>query len=262
MSALAAAFAALKGRPALIPFLMAGDPDLETSGRLLRAAAEAGDIVEVGVPFSDPIADGPTIQRAGQRSLEHGTTLTNVLALTRGLRRQIDRPIVLLTYFNPVFQYGIDRFCGDARAAGVDGVVIPDLPADEADSLIAPAREAGLDTIFLVAPTTSDTRIRLAGERSRGFIYCVSLTGVTGTRAAVPPEVEALARRVKASTTLPVCVGFGVSTPEHAAAIGRMADGVIVGSALVDVIERAGPEAQVHLVEFLRALRAAIAGPL
>ena len=259
MSRLAETFSALKGRPALIPFLMAGDPDLEMSGRLLRAAAEAGDIVEIGVPFSDPIADGPTIQRAGQRSLEHGTTLTNVLVLARGLRRQIDRPIVLLTYFNPVFQYGIDRFCGDARAAGVDGVVIPDLPADEADSLIAPARDAGLDTIFLVAPTTSDTRIRLAGERSRGFIYCVSFTGVTGARAAVPPEVEALARRVKALTTQPVCVGFGISTPAQAAAIGRVADGVIVGSALVDVIERSGDEPEKSLATFLQKVRVAMA---
>ena len=261
MSRLAEAFSALKGRTALIPFLMAGEPDLETSGRLLRADAGVGDIVEVGVPFSDPIADGPTIQRAGQRALAGGMTLSNALALVRDLRRQIDRPIVLLSYLNPVFQYGFDRFCAAAREAGVDGVVIPDLPADEADPLIAPAKDAGLDTIFLVAPTTSETRIRLASERSRGFVYCVSLTGVTGARAEVPREIENLVRRVKALTTQPVCVGFGVSTPAQAAAIGRVADGVIVGSAIVDVVERAGPGAEEALVAFLRALRGATTAP-
>jgi tryptophan synthase alpha chain len=259
MSRIAETFAALNGRPALIPFLMAGDPDLETSGRLLQAAAQVGDIVEIGVPFSDPIADGPTIQRAGQRALAGGTALGDVLGLIGDLRREINRPTVLLTYFNPIFQYGFGRFCAAAREAGADGVVVPDLPADEADSLIAPARDAGLDTIFLVAPTTSDTRIRLAGERSRGFVYCVSLTGVTGARAQVPPEVENLARRVKALITQPVCVGFGISTPAQAAAIGRFADGVIVGSALVDLIERSGDEPEKSLATFLQKVRVAMA---
>jgi len=252
-------FADLAGRPALIPFLMAGDPDRATSRSLLEAAAAVGDILEVGVPFSDPIADGPTIQRAAQRALAAGTTLAGVLDLVRDVRAGSDCPIVLLTYLNPVLQLGVERFCRTARDAGVDGVVIPDLPADEADLLIAPARAVELDTIFLVAPTTSDARIRLAGERSRGFVYCVSLTGVTGARAEVPPEIEALLTRVKASTTRPVCVGFGISTPRHAAAVGRLADGVIVGSALVDLVERAGGEAPRAVGDFLEEIKTALA---
>ena len=257
MSRLPATFAALD-RPALIPFLMAGDPDLEMSARLLRTAAHAGDILEVGVPFSDPIADGPTIQRAAQRALAAGTTLRDALTLVRGLRGDSAAPIVLLTYFNPVVQYGVERFCGDAHAAGADGIVVPDLPADEADALISPARAAGLDTIFLVAPTTSDPRIRLAAERSRGFLYCVSLTGVTGARTQVPPDVEALVGRVKALSALPVCVGFGISTPEQAQAIGRLADGVIVGSALVGLVERSASDAEGALTGYLQRLRDAL----
>ena len=257
MSRLPATFAALD-RPALIPFLMAGDPDLETSVRLLRTAAHAGDILEVGLPFSDPIADGPTIQRAAQRALAAGTTLRDALTLVRGLRGDSAAPIVLLTYFNPVVQYGVERFCGDAHAAGADGIVVPDLPADEADALISPARAAGLDTIFLVAPTTSDPRIRLAAERSRGFLYCVSLTGVTGARTQVPPDIEALVGRVKALSALPVCVGFGVSTPEQAQAIGRLADGVIVGSALVGLVERSASDAEGALTGYLQRLRDAL----
>jgi len=257
MNRLADAFAALD-RPTLIPFLMGGDPDLETSARLLRAVASVGDIVEVGVPFSDPIADGPTIQRAAQRALAAGTTLRNVLTLARGLRGEGGPPIVLLTYLNPVLQYGVERFCTDAREAGVDGMVVPDLPADEADALIPPARAASLDTIFLVAPTTSDARIRLAAERSRGFLYCVSLTGVTGARTQVPRDVEDLVGRVKPLSTLPVCVGFGISTPEQAQAIGRLADGVIVGSALVDLVERSAADAEGRLTGFLERLRDAL----
>jgi tryptophan synthase alpha chain len=258
VSRLDRAFAELAGRPALIPFLMAGDPDAASSGALLEAAAAAGDVLEVGVPFSDPIADGPTIQRAAQRALAGGTTLVSVLDLVRDLRRASGRPVVLLTYLNPIFQRGVERFCHDAREAGVDGVVVPDLPADEADFLIAPAREADLDTIFLVAPTTSEERIRMAGERSRGFVYCVSLTGVTGARAGVPPEIEVLVRRVKASTTRPVCVGFGISTPGQAAAVGRLADGVIVGSALIDLVERTGADAPRAVGNFLRQIAAAL----
>ncbi len=257
MSRLAETFAALD-RPALIPFLMAGDPDLETSDRLLRAAAEVGDILEIGIPFSDPIADGPTIQRAAQRALAAGTTLRDALTLVRGLRGASAIPIVLLTYLNPVVQHGVERFCGDARAAGVDGIVVPDLPADEADVLIPPARAAGLDTIFLVAPTTSDSRIRLAVEHSRGFLYCISLTGVTGARTQVPPDVEDLVGRVKALSALPVCVGFGISTPDQAQAIGRLADGVIVGSALVGLVERSASDAENALTGFLQRLREAL----
>jgi tryptophan synthase alpha chain len=259
MSRLAETFARLDGRPALIPFLMAGDPDLEGSGRLLRAVARVGDIVEVGVPFSDPIADGPTNQRAAQRALTRGTTLDDVLALVRALGGEVPVPVVLLTYANPVAQYGWERFCRDARAAGVDGVVVPDLPADEADPLIAPARALGLDTIFLVAPTTSRARLQLAAGRSTGFVYCVSLTGVTGVRRELPPEAVELLRRVKAATDLPACAGFGIATPEQAEAVGAVADGVIVGSALVDLVERHGPAAETPLVDLLGRIRQALA---
>jgi tryptophan synthase alpha chain len=237
---------------------MGGDPDAATSGALLAAAAAGGDVLEVGVPFSDPIADGPTIQRAAQRALAGGATLAAVLDLVRDLRRTSERPVVLLSYLNPILQRGVERFCRDAREAGIDGVVVPDLPADEADFLIAPAREADLDTIFLVAPTTSEERIGMAGERSRGFVYCVSLTGVTGARAEVPPELEALVRRVRASTTRPVCVGFGISTPVQAAAVGRLADGVIIGSALGDLVERSGTDAPAAVSSFLRSAREAL----
>ncbi|MDQ7851232.1 MAG: tryptophan synthase subunit alpha, partial [Armatimonadota bacterium] len=257
MSRITEVFARLD-RPALVAFLMAGDPDPARSARLLRAAARAADILEVGVPFSDPIADGPTIQRAGQRALAAGMTLEGVLDLVRGLRRGVDIPVVLLTYFNPVVQFGVEQFCGEARAAGVDGLVVPDLPVDEADGLIPPARDADLDTVFLVAPTTSDARVVLAAERSRGFLYCVSLTGVTGARPEVPPEVMGLVGRVKARTTLPVCVGFGISTPEQAQAVGQVADGVIVGSALVDLVERAA-DAEEGMADLLGRLRAALA---
>jgi len=251
-------FAELKGRPALIPFVMGGDPDAVGSGALLEAAAAAGDILEVGVPFSDPIADGPTIQRAAQRALAGGATLAGVLDLVRRVTQTSERPVVLLTYLNPIVQRGVERFCRDARQAGVDGVVVPDLPADEADFLIGPAREADLDTIFLVAPTTSESRIGMAGERSRGFVYCVSLTGVTGARAEVPPELEALVKRVKASTPRPVCVGFGISTPAHAAAVGRLADGVIVGSALVDLVEKSSRAAPAAVEDLLKQMGEAL----
>jgi len=258
VSRLGERFARLEGQPALIPFLMAGDPDLEASAQLLRAVARVGDIVEVGVPFSDPIADGPTNQRAAQRALARGVTLKAVLELVRALARDVPVPVVLLTYANPVAQYGWARFCRDARAAGVDGVVVPDLPADEADALLAPARDHGLDTIFLVAPTTSAPRLRLAASRSTGFVYCVSLTGVTGVRRTVPPEAVDLLRRVKAVTRLPACAGFGIATPEQAAAVGAVADGVIVGSALVDLVEQAGAAAEGPLVELLTRVRAAL----
>lgn len=255
---MAGAFARLDGRAALVPFLMAGDPDLERSEGLLRAAASVGDILEVGIPFSDPIADGPTIQRSGQRALAAGVTMNDALELVRRLRRSVSIPLVLLTYFNPIFQFGLERFCSEAAEAGVDGVVIPDLPADEADALLAPARSAGIDTIFLVAPTTSDRRITMAAERSRGFVYCVSLTGVTGARTDFPVELTDLVRRVKSRTSQPVCVGFGISTPEQAASVAKVADGVIVGSALVDVVERAGPKAEAMVAEFLQTLRRAL----
>lgn len=258
MSRIAATFARLRTahRPALIPFVVAGDPDLNATDQVTRALISAGaDVIELGVPFSDPVADGPTNQRAAQRALVAGTTVDDVLTLVRGVRSTV--PVVLLSYYNPIVQYGLSQFCTDAAAAGVDGIVVPDLPADEAADLIAAARPAGLDTIFLLAPTSTDARIRLVAERSTGFIYCVSVTGVTGVRESLPEDIRALVARIKQASPLPVCVGFGVSGPEQARRVAEVADGVIVGSALVSILEQ--PDDRIgRLTRFVHELRSAV----
>ena len=261
MNRIDAKFAALKkkGEAALIPFVTAGDPDMATSLKILHALEEGGaDAIELGVPFSDPVADGPTNQRAYQRALAGGTQLTQVLDLVADLRRRNAIPIVLLSYYNPIVQFGQARFCTEAVRAGVDGVVVPDLPPDEADELIAAARPAGLDTIFLLSPTSTDARIRLVAQHSTGFIYCVSLTGVTGARDRLSGDVTPLVRRIRAQTAMAVCVGFGVSTPEQAQHVGAVADGVIVGSAIVALLERS--DGVVRLRELAAALRGALDG--
>lgn len=261
MSRIAGTFARLRARhrSAFMPFVVAGDPDLHATVRVVEALVESGaDLVELGVPFSDPIADGPTNQRAYQRALAGGTRLEQVLALVGEIRRRTDVPIVLLAYYNPILRFGPASFCAEAVRSGVDGVVVPDLPPDEADDLIAPARQSGLDTVFLLAPTSTDDRIRLVAKRSTGFIYCVSLTGVTGVRERLSGEIEGLLGRIRAQTRLPVCVGFGVSTPEQAREIGRVADGVIVGSAIVALLER--PDGAARVRELAAALRAALDG--
>jgi len=243
MSRIAATFTRLRRahRRAFIPFLVAGDPDLPTTLRALEVLTEAGaDLLELGVPFSDPIADGPINQRAAQRALAAGVTPAAVLELVRQVRRCCELPIVLLSYYNPILQYGLGQFCRDAVAAGVDGLVIPDLPATEGDELISAARAADLDTIFLLASTSTAERIHQVTERASGFIYCVSLTGVTGVRDEVADALPALVARIRAATTLPICVGFGVSTPSQARTVAEFADGVIVGSALVALVESSG----------------------
>lgn len=260
MSHIAETFARLRaeGQRALIPFVVAGDPDLDTTNEILQTLARAGaDVIELGVPFSDPIADGPTNQRAAQRALANGVSLVDVLALIRKARAGVPQPVVLLSYYNPILQYGLRRFCADAVSAGVDGVVIPDLPPDESEELMAAARPGGLDTIFLLAPTSTEERIRLVAQRATGFIYCVSLTGVTGARERLPEDLRDLVRRIKASTELPVCVGFGVSTPEQARQVAEIADGVIVGSALVALLESA-PDRLDTFDRFVRDLRRAV----
>ena len=235
-SRIAETFARLRreNRAALIPYLMAGDPDLETTRRLvLSMARHGGDIIELGVPFSDPLADGPTIQAASQRALARGTTLTRVFALVRRLRRETQVPLVLMTYYNLIFRMGEEGFVRRAVAAGVDGVIVPDLPPEEAQGLLAPARRHGLDTVFLAAPTSTPQRLQKVAEASTGFVYYVSLTGVTGSRLTVDEALRRGVQRLRAMTDKPVAVGFGVSTPEQAARIARWADGVIVGSAIV-----------------------------
>jgi tryptophan synthase alpha chain len=226
-----------KGQSALIPFVMAGDPDIKTTEALVFKMAEAGaDIIELGVPFSDPLADGPTIQSASQRALQNGVNLKDIFSLTERLKG-IDAPLVLMTYFNPVFRYGIREFAEGCQRSGVDGVIIPDLPPEEAGPWIQEARRTGLDTIFLIAPTSPPGRIRLVSRCTRGFIYYVSITGVTGTRQKLPEELELAVKGIKEQSKKRVAVGFGVSTPEQAKAISLFADGVIVGSAIVKIIE-------------------------
>ncbi|MFG1416775.1 tryptophan synthase subunit alpha [Xanthobacter sp. V0B-10] len=239
---IAARFAALKeeGRPALVTFITAGDPDAETSLGLLRTLPGAGaDIIELGIPFTDPMADGPAIQAAGLRALKGGQTLAKTLAMVKAFRAEDDAtPIVLMGYYNPIYVYGVDRFLADARAAGVDGLIIVDLPPEEDDELCLPALAAGIDFIRLATPTTDDARLPTVLKHTAGFVYYVSITGITGSAT---PDADAVGRavaRIKGHTDLPVAVGFGVKTPEQAKAIAAGADGVVVGSALVEAVRR------------------------
>jgi tryptophan synthase alpha chain len=245
-----------------VPFVTAGDPDLATTAELVLAMAEAGaDAVELGVPFSDPIADGPTIQRASQRALEGGTTLRRVLALAKELRPQLEIPLLLMGYANPYYALGAEGFVAEAAAAGVDGVICPDLPPEEGADFYGALEKAGIDGVLLAAPTTTPARLALLAARTRGFLYYVSLTGVTGARAEIAEGLEAGVRAVRALSDVPVCVGFGVSTPVHAAEIGRYADGVVVGGAIVDRIERARSRdaAVSDVARFVRELKAPLA---
>lgn len=226
-----------KGQTALIPFIVAGDPDLEATEALVLKLAESGaDLIELGVPFSDPIADGPIIQAASQRALEKGVSIESILSLTRRLKG-LTPPLVLMSYFNPIFNYGLKHFAAVCKESGVDGVIVPDLPPEEAGPWIKEARELELDTIFLVAPTSPPERIRTVNKYSRGFIYYVSTTGVTGVRGKLPNNLEQAIKGIKEYTRKPVAVGFGISGPEQAKTISHYAEGVIVGSAIVKIIE-------------------------
>jgi tryptophan synthase alpha chain len=239
MSRIEQTFRRLKhgGRAALIPFIVAGDPDLETTSALVLKMAESGaDIIELGVPFSDPLADGPTIQAASQRALQNGVTLAKIFHVAEGLKG-IETPLVLMTYFNPVFQHGLKPFAAGCRESGIDGVIIPDLPPEEAGPWIKEAGAFGVDTIFLIAPTSTPERIRRISKLSHGFIYYVSVTGVTGPREKVSERLESAVKEIKEQARQPVAVGFGISAPEQAREVGRFADGVIVGSAIVKMIE-------------------------
>ncbi len=229
-----------EGRRGLIPFITAGDPDLETTGRLLVELAAAGaSVIELGVPFSDPVADGPVIQRASERALRHGFGLREVLSVVEEARAAMKGvPVVLFSYFNPLLQYGPERLSREAARAGVDGVLVTDLVPEEAGAFSAQLRAHELDMIFLVAPTSGDARLAMVAERASGFIYAVSRAGVTGARADVSQEAERLVGRVRKFSDLPVAVGFGISSAEQVAATWRYADAAVVGSALVAEIER------------------------
>jgi tryptophan synthase alpha chain len=230
-------FAALRGegRAGLVTYLTAGDPDPGTSARLFAGLAAAGaDLIEIGMPFSDPMADGPAIQDAGQRALKAGMTLRHTLGMVRALRRDDDAtPIVLMGYYNPIYRYGSEAFAADAVAAGVDGVIVVDLPPEEDPELTGPARVAGLDVIRLATPTSDEKRLPSIVSGAGGFIYYVAIAGITGTRSADSAEVAAAVERLRRFTDLPVAVGFGIKNPEQAAAVARAADAAVVGSALV-----------------------------
>ncbi|MEP6769557.1 MAG: tryptophan synthase subunit alpha [Acidobacteriota bacterium] len=240
---IAAAFAraASENRAAFVPYLTAGDPDLETTAVLARVLEESGsDILELGVPFSDPIADGPVIQRAASRGLASATTLEKVLATAARIRRETSLAIVLFTYLNPLLRFGFERAAREASAAGIDGVLITDLPPEEAPPYQPILRAGGLDTIFLVSPTSPPARMAAAGRLSSGFLYVVSRSGITGARNAPAPELQQTVRRARRQASgLPLAVGFGISTPEAARQTARLADGVVVGSALVRAAEEA-----------------------
>ena len=245
-------------RPGLVTYIMAGDPDLARSREILEALDRAGaDVLEVGVPFSDPMADGPVIQRAGERALATGVTLEGVLDMVAQVRPGIRAPIVLFSYANPLYRMGFDRFATRAAAAGVDGVLALDLPLEESANLRSCLRNAGLDMIFLLSPTTSPERMRRAGELGSGFVYAISRLGVTGARDALSLGIQDLVARIREATTMPVAVGFGVSTAAHVAEICRWADAAVVGSALVKVIEQHGasPDLVGRVAQFVRQLR-------
>ena len=248
-----------RGEKALIAYLMAGDPTLEDTEAYVQQLADAGaDIIELGVPFSDPIADGPVIQQAAERALRSGTSLKKILAAVRSLRTKTQIPLVLMAYYNSIFRYGEAAFCLDAVVAGVDGLIVPDMPPDEAGTIHPLAEKAGLDVIFLLAPTSTAKRQTSVARLSRGFIYYVSLTGITGAKLTDKADVEKKVREIRRYTKTPVAVGFGIATPEDARAVARIADGVIVGSALVKIIAEGNHAAVANrLTSFTRSLKAA-----
>jgi tryptophan synthase alpha chain len=260
---IAAKFSELRGRgeSALIPYIVAGDPNLETTRRLvLELEARGADLIELGVPFSDPMADGPANQRAAARGLASGATIPAILSMTSELRKETQAPLILFGYYNPIFHYGCDRLCADAARAGIDGLLVVDLPPEEAGELARPARAAGLDIIYLLAPTTPLERGRAIARSASGFLYYVSVTGVTGARVSLPAGLESSVGNLRAVTDLPIGVGFGISTPEQARGVAAIADAVVVGSAISQLIENhLGTENLVAAVgEFAGALKQAI----
>jgi tryptophan synthase alpha chain len=259
---IAARFAELArtGEIAIVAYITAGDPSLEASEKIVLAAAEAGaDVIELGVPFSDPVADGPVIQRASDRALRGGATLAGVLELVARLRRRTQVPLVLFSYFNPILQMGLEKFADTAAKAGAAGVLVTDLTPEEAADYRALLQAHNLDTIFLAAPTSTDARLALISAATTGFLYLVSRTGVTGTRDALPAELPALVRRARKFTPLPIAVGFGISLPTHVTVLGGIADAAVVGSALMAAVEKAGSgdAAATAVADLVRALKTA-----
>jgi tryptophan synthase alpha chain len=259
---IAAAFAACKaqGRAAFIPFVTGGYPTMARTEELLYALAEGGaDLIEIGIPFSDPLADGATVQHTSQVALEQGTTLADCFALVQRVRAGgLSAPIVFMGYANPFYQYGLDRLARDAADIGVDGFIVPDLAIEESDEFLEPLRAQGRELIFMLAPTSTDARIDAAAARASGFIYCVSLVGVTGARDQLSDDLQAYLERVRRHTDVPLVVGFGISRPEHVRAVAALADGVVVASALINHVDRLPPDEQVAgAAAFVRELAAA-----
>jgi tryptophan synthase alpha chain len=250
-----------RGEKALITYVMAGDPSLQETEQLVVELEQAGaDIIELGVPFSDPIADGPVIQQAAERALRSGTSLRTILTMVARLRARTQVPIVLMAYYNSIHAFGPERFCQEAAQAGIDGLIMPDMPPDEAGPLKGPAAASGLPLIFLLAPTSTPERRTFVARQSQGFVYYVSLTGITGAKLLNLADVGKNVERIKKVTRVPVAVGFGVATPEDAAKVAAIADGVIVGSAIVKQIaaHQQKPEMVKHVAEFVRSLKTAM----
>jgi len=240
-------------RPTLVAYVTCGDPDLATTRDIILAAIEAGaSVIEFGVPFSDPLADGPVIQRASERSLRHGTTLEQVLSLAKDIRRQSAAGLIIFSYLNPILRMGLANFASAAKDAGLDGALITDLPVEEADDYLNEMRKRELATVFLAAPTSTDARLKRIAEVSSGFVYAVSRTGVTGARQQLAEDAQKLVKRIRKYTKLPVAVGFGISTAEQFAAVGQFADAVVVGSAIVETIERNHGKEAASVAEFVR----------
>ena len=245
---------------ALVCYVVAGDPSFDKTVQIVHALDEAGvDIIELGIPFSDPLADGPSIQAGSIRALAAGATVGRTFEMLKEIRKISNIPVVLMTYFNPTLQYGIERFARDAAAAGADGVIQTDLTPEESDEWVTSATQSGLNTVFLAAPTSTIQRLQIAAERCSGFFYAVSRTGVTGAQQSVSVELPEMIAKIREVTDLPVCVGFGISTPEHVRAICPFADGVVVGSALVDLIGQNGndPELLNRVREYAKSLKQA-----
>jgi tryptophan synthase alpha chain len=249
---------AARGETALIPYITAGDPDLETSRNLVLAMARQGaDLIELGIPFSDPLADGPTIQAACQRALKQGVTLPKILDLVRSLRQDTDIPLVLMGYYNPILSYGLERLGRNAAQAGVDGFIIPDLPGEEARDWHRAACDAGVAPIFLAAPTSGPDRIRKIGALTRGFLYYVSVTGITGARTGLPEDLKTALAQVRSLIKCPLAVGFGIATPAQVAELAPLVDGIVVGSAIVQKIASGqGPSLIKEIGDFVAELKA------
>jgi len=243
-------------KPGLVAYVTCGDPDLQTTREVVLAAVKAGaDVIELGVPFSDPVADGPVIQRASERALRQGTTLEQVLEMARQVRRETDAGLIIFSYLNPILKFGLERFCAAAEAVGIDGALVTDLPVEEAGEYLRLMRARSLATVFLAAPTSPPERLQRIAEASTGFVYAVSRTGVTGARAELPEETRLLVERIRQFTSLPVAVGFGISTAEQFAAVGKYAEAAVVGSAIMQAVESSPALAAQAVAELILKLR-------